>query len=128
MSNGVKNTRYAQAINANPMSLYTPDSIFRANLMTPVYGDMYIPSRPLDNRTLDKYETPDPSSPMWTTNKQIGLAAGVAYGIIGVLTRGKSIKATGKLLMNIGNKIFGGINRFRTSIANYIIDNNYYRR
>lgn len=128
MSNGVKNTRYAQAINVNPMSLYTPDSIFRANLMTPVYGDMYIPSRSLENRTLDKYETPDPSSPMWTANKKVGLAAAVAYGALGILTRGKSIKATGRFFMNIGNAIFGGIKKFRTALADYIIDNNYCRR
>ena len=128
MSNGVKNTRYAQAINVNPMSLYTPDSIFRANLMTPVYGDMYISSRSLENRTLDKYETPDRSSFMWTTNKKIGLAAAIAYGALGILTRGKSIKATGRFFMNIGNAILGGIKKFRTALANYIINNNFVQK
>lgn len=113
MSNSIYKSKYEQTIDVNPMSLYSGSSIFSSNTLTPIYSDMYIPSRSLNNRGMEKYRNP---TVMMTMNKKIALWGAGIYVAIGVFSKGRSIKATGKLLLNMTKGIGSFLSKAGKSI------------
>lgn len=95
MCNSVNNSKYAAAIDVSPPWMNYGGSIFGGNYLSQPYNDMYQLSRPLGNRSLDKYRRPES---MKSANKRIAAWALGAYAVVGLITRGASIRLTGKAL------------------------------
>lgn len=57
---------------------------------------------------------------MWTSNKKIAMFGAAAYAVLGVLTRGRSIQATGKLLLRIGKSAGSVLARAGTAIGRFV--------